>query len=370
MKIAIITSFWNPPHFHGGISRVIFELRKCWINCGHTVHIYACDTVPDHSEGIFRIPIPPIPLRSVWINACIALAGKLKDYDIIFPQTGIGALFMDKEKCVPFIHTLSRVEHKTNWRIWRRAIAPLERYSLKSLPIYITFPGDANQGLLVDFAIPATKILLVNNGVDDDTFKPVDTLDCREFVVLAAGRFIPRKRFDLLIRSFAHFASSYKDVRLIIAGGGDLDTHLKNLTSKLDIASKVSFPGMVDESIMLKLYQSASVYVMSSIAEGMPMVVMEAQSCGVPVIAGDFDFARGIVLDEKTGLIVKGDDPVKWADALCRLYENESLRKALGIAAREHMIESFSWDQVANRIMTRFEMVLNTGLTSNSPGDF
>lgn len=369
MKIAIITSSWNPPCFRGGISRVIFELWKRWINYGHTVHVYAPDTLTDRAEGIFRIPVPHIPLRSVWVNACIALSARLKDYDIIFPQTGILALFMDKKKCIPFIHTLSRVEHMSPWRVWRRALAPLEKYSLKNLPLYITFPGDANQGLLTDYGIPATKILLVNNGVDYDTFRLADTPDCGEFVVLSAGRFIPRKRFDLLIRSFAHFAGSYKDARLIIAGDGDLDAHLKNLASKLGIASKVSFTGMVDESIMLKLYQSASVFVLPSIAEGMPMVALEAQSCGLPVIAGDFAFARDVVLDEKTGLIVKGDDPAKWAEALCRLHENTRLHRTLGITAREHVVESFGWDQVANRIMTRFEMVLNTSLTSNLPGN-
>ena len=369
MKIAVITSFWKPPRFRGGISRVMFELRKRWINGGHTVHVYAPDAVGNRAGGIFRMYVPPLPLRSVWLNARIALAGGLKDYDVVFPQTGIMALFMNRKKCIPFIHTLSRVEHPSRWRVWRRAFAPLERYALKNLPLYITFFGDANQGLMTDYGIPATKIRLVNNGVDDDVFRPGDAPACEAFIVLSAGRFIPRKRFDLLIKSFALFAGRCKNAKLVIAGDGNLNVRLKHLASKLGIASKVSFPGMVDEGMMLKLYQSASVYVLPSVAEGMPMVALEAQSCGLPVIAGDFAFTRAVVLDEKTGLLVRGDDPVQWAEALGRIYENTRLRRTLGMAGREHVIKSFTWDQTADRIMTGFERVLKESMSSNLPGN-
>ncbi len=360
MKIAIFAGYWNPPHFCGGISRVIFELRKVWISQGHTVHVYAPRTVTDAKTGVFQIPIPPLPLRSVFINLYLSFFVDLSDYDILFPQSLIQALFLDKAKCVPFVHTLSAVEHRIPWRFWRYAIPFIERCASQNVRSCVVLSGDTVSRLCGQFGFQQASILQCNNGVNCRVFNPCKTCKSMEFTVLTAGRFIPRKRFDLLIRAFAGFAKNRPSVKLVVAGEGPLKSKLQNLVKSLCIVHQVSFPGMVDSAAMVDLYRSASIFVFPSSVEGMPMVVLEAQSSGLPVIIGDFETANDLVINNRTGLIVRSDDPGKWTKAIESFYESPVLRHRIGDEARKWIVEHFGWEDVADKMMCHFEKVINT----------
>ncbi|SEM04874.1 Glycosyltransferase involved in cell wall bisynthesis [Syntrophus gentianae] len=358
MKIAIFTSYWNPPNFRGGISRVIFELRKEWQKEGHTVDIYACDTIPDKEAGIFRIPIPPIPLRGLWMKLYLLLFSQLDKYDILFPQSAFQSLLLDKKRCIPFVHTLSNVEHLAPWHFWKYAIAPLEKYALRNIRGCFTLDDKTVEILRKEHHVPDSKILKIYNGVDYNVFCPGPQKKQQEFMVLSAGRFIPRKRFDLLIRAFAAFVDQYGDAKLVIAGDGELKEDLRELVHRLHIDERVFFPGMVDESAMLELYRSASIFVLPSISEGMPMVVLEAQACSLPVVLAGFESARELVMEGKTGYIVKEADPKVWAEIFGRFYNQPELVRSFGEASRKRIVDEFGWSAVANRIHNHFQNIL------------
>lgn len=359
MKIVIIAPFWNPPHFKGGISRVIYELRKIWVEQGHTVHVFASDTVTERAHGIFRMPIPPVPLRGVWNSIYLRASHRLDSYDVIFPQTITECILLDKEKCLPFIHTLSKVEHKVPWRFWRHAHEPIEKLALKDIKSCITLTEDIKQTVLTRFNFPRLNIVKIHNGVDYDAFCPGHGQNPQTFRILSAGRFIPRKRFDLLIRAFALFAKTRADAQLVIAGDGYLGDELKSLARELNVQDRIYFPGLVDGDRMLQLYQSASVFVLASVSEGMPMVVLEAQSCGLPVIIGDFESSREVIDENRTGFIVRTDNPEDWKERLSVLYQDLNLRQKLGSEARERIIAHFGWDRVAENIMAQFRELLS-----------
>ncbi len=359
MKIAIITSYWNPPKFEGGISRVIFELRKEWQKMGHTVDIYARITVPNGKEGVFRVPIPPVPLLGIWMNLYMLLFQSLDKYDILFPQSAFQSLFLDKRKCIPFIHTLYNVEHIIPWRFWKYAITPLEKCALKNIRGCIALDDKTAGTLTKEHHVKDTKILRVNNGVDYTFFCPKPQGYKKGCVILSAGRFIPRKRFDILIRAFASFVESHhEDVTLIIAGDGPLRKDLHEMAQHLNIKGKILFPGMVDENDMLKLYRSASVFVLPSSAEGMPMVVLEAQACGLPVVLADFEAASDLVIEGETGYIVRDADPKMWAEVFNRFYEHPDLIRSFGEEARNRIKSEFGWSAVAKKISDYFQNIL------------
>jgi len=360
LKIAILTGYWNPPHFCGGISRVIFELRKVWVKQGHTVHIYAPRTITDAKAGIFHIPIPPLPLRAVSTNLYIRLFVDLSDYDILFPQSLIQALFLNKAKCIPFVHTLSAVEHRIPWRFWRYTIPLIERYAAKNLRTCVVLSSDTGKRLCGQFGFQHASILQCNNGVNYRVFKPYRKRKSADFIVLTAGRFIPRKRFDLLIRAFAGFAKNRPNVKLIVAGEGLLKSKLQKLVKSLCVAHQVSFPGMVDTDGMIDLYRSASIFVFPSSVEGMPMAVLEAQSSALPVIVGDFETANELVVNNSTGVIIGSDDLGKWTKAIERLYEYPVLRHRIGEEARKQIVEHFGWEDVADKMICHFEKAINT----------
>lgn len=357
MKIAILAPYWNPPKFQGGVSRVIFELRKEWLAAGHSVHIFSPQARTDSNQGVYRVAIPRIPLRSLWINTCLALSRKLKSYDIIFPQSAVQALFVDKSRCVPFVHTLSNVEEKSNWRFWRFLIPLLEKKALRNVPACITLSDDTIEMLRNRYEVPVEKIHKIRNGVDYIIFHPSPDKKESSFTIFTAGRFIPRKRFDLLIKAFALVVKVHPNARLIVAGGGRLEVALKSLVTQLGIKQNVSFPGILNQEQILDCYQQSHVFVLPSEAEGMPMVVLEAQSCGLPVVVGNFSAAVDIVDHDKTGFIVGSDDPEEWAGYLEKLISNKILCKEFGTQARADIIASFGWDTIAVQIESIFRRI-------------
>ncbi|SPD74599.1 putative Phosphatidylinositol alpha-mannosyltransferase [uncultured Desulfobacterium sp.] len=359
MKVAIITGYWNPPNFKGGISRVIFELRNEWQKMGQTVDIYATNTVHNEKEGIFRVPIPPFPLQGLWINLYMLLFSSLDKYSVLFPQSAFQCLFLDKKRCIPFIHTLYNVEHLVPWRFWKYAIAPLEKYALRNIRGCIALDDKTINTLKNELHVPKDKILQVNNGVDYSLFCPAPRETQKDFVILSAGRFIPRKRFDLLIKAFALFVDLHGEAKLVIAGDGELRSDLHGLVHHLHIEGKVLFPGMVDEHNMLKLYRSASIFVLPSISEGMPMVVLEAQACALPVVLGDFESAHDLAIEGETGYIVRDTDPEAWAQVFIRFYEEPFLLKTFGERARNHIESKFRWPAVAKKIINYFQDILD-----------
>lgn len=359
MRIAILAGYWNPPSFRGGISRVIFELRKVWIRQGHTVHVYAPQTTTDLKAGIFRVPVPRFPLRGIFINLYLSMFFDLDSYDILFPQSLFQAIFLNKDKCVPFVHTLSKIEHKTLWRFWRYTIPFIEKYASKDLHECVVLSNDTKKTLCTKFAFQKNTVLQCRNGVDSRLFKPDDqVVSDQVFTVFTAGRFIPRKRFDLLIRAFASFAVNRPETQLVIAGDGKLKSELKNLAQSLKISNQVCFPGMIDTVAMIELYKKASIFVFPSIAEGMPMAVLEAQSSGLPVIIGNFDTAKDLVIDKQTGFIIKQDDPEIWKETIEKLYQSPELRYRIGNNARMRIRKQFGWENTAARIMTHFEKMI------------
>lgn len=358
MKIAIIAGYWNPPNFRGGISRVIFQLRKEWEEMGHTVHIYALNTVPNKKNGIFRVPIPPVPLRAVWMNLYMLLFSPLDQYDILFPQSGLQALFFDKERCIPFIHTLYNVEHLVPWRFWKYAIGPLEEYALRNIKGCITSDTKTMNALINKYHASGSKILKIHNGVDYTSFGSMSQKRMNDFVILSVGRFIPRKRFELLIEAFALFAKLHVNAKLVIAGDGALKGKLHRLVNHLDITDKVRFPGMVDTLTLLELYQSASIFVLPSIAEGMPIVVLEAQACALPVVLGDFESAYDLVIEGETGYILSDVNPETWAQVFNRFYEQPDLIKTFGEASLNRIKKEYLWSAVAQKIIVHFQNIL------------
>jgi glycosyltransferase involved in cell wall biosynthesis len=361
MKIAVLTSYWDETLLTEGIARVVYELRKIWTAQGHTIHLYAYNTRHDPDQGIFRIPIPLIPLTSVWMNAWLTISRRLHGYDILFPQSALLCLFLDRKRCVPLVHTLSSVEHKVPWRFWRYAYGSLERAALKGVPTCFALSDDTVETLRQRHAVPASSILKITNGVDYETFKPDPGRQPAAFTIFSAGRFVPRKRFDILIRAYALIAASHDEPRLVIAGAGPLDGELKDLVARLGIKPGVEFTGPVDTKRMVDLYQTSSIFALASEAEGMPLVVLEAQSCGLPAVISGFASAGEVVEDGQTGFVVRDDSPEAWAEAFASLHREPELMGKMARRARERIVARFGWDNVASQIMAAFQQVQGAG---------
>jgi glycosyltransferase involved in cell wall biosynthesis len=146
------------------------------------------------------------------------------------------------------------------------------------------------------------------------------------------------KAQEILLEAFALLGDDLQDWRLAVLGDGRLENELRAMATGLGIHHRVDWHGVVADPYVF--YRSACIFALPSRVEGTPNALLEAMSCGLPVIVSDG--APGpleLVQDGVTGLVVPVNDARALAAALHRLASDEALRRRLGAAARERVME-------------------------------
>ena len=165
-----------------------------------------------------------------------------------------------------------------------------------------------------------------------------------EPLVVAVGRLVPVKRFDLLMRALARVKASLPSLRAVIAGEGYERERLEALRLELGAASWVSMPGHVGDAELVALYRKAWVVASASRREGWGMTLTEAGACATPAVASDIAGHRDAVVHGRTGLLADGEEAL--ASALARVLGDADLRAGLGTGALAHA-RRFTWQAAA-----------------------
>ncbi|HEX3794858.1 MAG TPA: glycosyltransferase family 4 protein [Acidimicrobiales bacterium] len=165
-------------------------------------------------------------------------------------------------------------------------------------------------------------------------------------LVVAVGRLVPVKRFDLLIRSLVELHERVPATRAVIIGEGYERTALEALRHELGADEWLDLPGHVSDDELVDWYRRAWVVASSSQREGWGMTLTEAAACGTPAVATAIAGHTDAVLDGESGLLV--DRPEDLGDALVRVIESDILRSRLakGALARARW---FTWGATARR---------------------
>jgi len=206
-------------------------------------------------------------------------------------------------------------------------------------------------------AAPKDKIIFVPNGIDTSRFKPDRDTGWRlrnelgidnYFVWLAVGRFEAAKDYPNMLQAFKMVVDKKQDTLLLLAGQGSLLEETRKLANELDLEDKVRFLGVRRD--VPDLMNAADAYVMSSAWEGMPMVLLEAEACGLPVVATDVGGNSEVILNNKSGYIVPPGDSEALAAAMMKMMAlPEAERRAMGRAGRAHIEANYSLERVVDQ---------------------
>ncbi len=207
----------------------------------------------------------------------------------------------------------------------------------------------------VELGVPEDRLAYVPNCVDTDAYRPRPKAASGRLEVLAVGRLVEQKRFDVLLRALARLPEAA--VRCTIVGRGPLRRRLEGLAGKLGLGPQ-ALMWLGERTDMPALYAAADALALSSDWEGTPNVVLEAMACGLPVVATAVGGTAARIRDGVNGLLVPAGDPAALADALHNLARAPALRRRLGAAARAHVEESCSPSRLMEALAALYARVL------------
>jgi glycosyltransferase involved in cell wall biosynthesis len=204
------------------------------------------------------------------------------------------------------------------------------------------------EDLAQNFGVDRERLHVIVNGVDTEFFRPdPDRRNGGPPRALALARFAPDKDHDTLIRAFARVHALVPQAELWLVGDGPLRVAVGRQADALLPSGRIRFfPAQADVRPLLR---QAGLLVLSSVAEALPNVVLEAMAAGLPVVATSVGGLPEVVAQGETGLLAPPRDPDALAQVLARLLADAGERGAMGAAGRDRAVREFSLTAMVRR---------------------
>jgi glycosyltransferase involved in cell wall biosynthesis len=206
-----------------------------------------------------------------------------------------------------------------------------------------------------------SDVVRIYNGLDLRRFEPNGTIPDEPPLVLAVGRLVEKKGFDVLVRACELLRADGVRFRCVIVGKGELAPDLQALISTLDLEQQVELAGPLPREKLVELFHRASVVAAPCVVgsdgnrDGLPTVLTEAMALQIPVVATPVTGIPELVEDGRTGLIVPERDPAALAAAVRRLIEDRETARRLAEAGRERVERDFDLRANVGELRTLFE---------------
>ncbi|MGD8323925.1 MAG: glycosyltransferase family 4 protein [Gammaproteobacteria bacterium] len=246
------------------------------------------------------------------------------------------------------------------------------RYKFRGYDAIAAISTPILEWLRNDLRIPGDRVTQIASGVDPEAFADREAaraalvrrfgINPDAFVLGAAGQLISRKGHDVLLEALPTVFARHRGARLVLFGRGPRDAALKSQARRLGIFDHVVFAGFVPR--LEELLAGFDVFVHPARSEGLGLIVLEAQSAGVPVVASRAGGLVDAIDDERSGLLVPTDEPPALTSALLRLLEDEPLRRRLGEAGRSGVAAQFTVQAMADGYRVLYANLVRTSRAS------
>ena len=232
-------------------------------------------------------------------------------------------------------------------QLLHRFLAPFRRWVSKNAMAVV-----ANSLSLAELAQAAdpVSVTVIPNGVDTQYYHPSGSsikLKDAPLRLLLVGRFHRQKRIPKTLRWLAEAKREGVNLFTTIVGDGPERDAIRAVIEELKMSESVTVKGWLNKEELRREYQQADCYLNCSSYEGMPNTVLEAMSCGLPVIASDIPPHRHLVEHQVTGYLVDLDRPESLIDQLTELATDSRRGQVMGEAGRQVVLTSYCWQAVA-----------------------
>ena len=195
---------------------------------------------------------------------------------------------------------------------------------------------------------------LIPFGIDTDLFK-LNINSNNQFTIGTIKSIEEHNGIDCMLEAAKIIIHDFKkEVKVLIVGAGSLLKEMQQKTSELNLNDNVTFTGYIPHENVIKYYNKLSVFVAVSTRESFGVSILEAAAIGIPSITSGVGGLKEVNIEGKTGLIVSPNDPMKLAQAILLLYEDENFRRKLGNNARKRVVENYSWENNVNKMINLY----------------
>ena len=185
---------------------------------------------------------------------------------------------------------------------------------------------------------------VIYNGLKSPRLKP-EPVSFEPIKILCVGRLVELKGFDLALTALASLLVAFPNTSLTIAGDGVARANLERQAADLNLGEAVEFTGWVAPEKIPELINSASVVVVPSRMDSLPVVAQQAAQLARPIVATRVGGLPEIVSHGQTGLLVEPEDSDGLVEAITFLLQHPDMARSMGLAAQRRMEEVFGWQQ-------------------------
>lgn len=376
MKILQYVPYYLP--YNGGQESYVHNLSKYLIRRGHEVDVITSDYPVDHGldeiDGvrIFRHRCLARPLRNPLTPGFFHRAQEYREYDLIHTHNehstaAMAATLGRKVEDLPVLLTChgqlifgdpirDQLERVYSLTIGKSIFARADGIVVNSV--------DDRAYVLSIHPSAINKMFVVHNAVDPEQFDaipgtPPSGMPSRGFILLYVGRLIRRKGLEWLIRAMASIKKTdpATDIRCILVGEGEDRGYFTELIRGLDISERVILMGAMNQAELVYLYRQADLFVLPSLSEVCPTVVLEAMYFGLPVITTDIPGVRDHF--SSCALLVPPRDDQALAEAILTLSEDTDLSKRFARRGQDLVRNEYTWENVSKNYEEIYRRVVN-----------
>jgi glycosyltransferase involved in cell wall biosynthesis len=343
----------------GGAEVHLHEILKGLVAKGHSATLVASNfaggSEEDSQNGIRVIR------RGKWFNANFVIPMFLRShlkrnsYDLIVEDINKIPFFtpaFTRTKVIAVIPHLfgATVFRETNpllasYVYFWEALIPFVYQSCRFVSISPSTKDD-----LIGRGMRKDRIDVVLCGLDNSTYRRLDACERFETPTLVHfGRIRKYKSVDTVIRVLALLKQKLPEARLVIIGDGPEKTNLEDLTKKLGLTGSVEFSGVLSTQRLVETLNKSHVFINASPKEGWGLTVVEANACGVPVLASNRPGLKDSLRDGETGFLVEYGDVQAFAERAYQLLTDEDLWRRMsgaGILAAQ----SLTWERTVEEM--------------------
>jgi len=206
-----------------------------------------------------------------------------------------------------------------------------------------------SQGMIFSQIDKWSKLHIVHCGIDPALFNFISHQG-QEKRLLYVGRLSAVKGLPVLLESLVALKKHHPDIILTVVGDGSDRTYLEQMTVNLGLSNNVAFVGYKSQAEVRKYFEETDVFVLSSFAEGVPVVLMEAMAAGVPVVATQIAGVSELVENDVSGYLVPAGDTASLTQSIEKLLNDAELRTKFGIAGRSKVEKEFNINIEAQKL--------------------